>query len=115
MRNFFDLPDQTRLAEGPELFETILTGPEGLRLERIISWGHATPAGDWYDQDGDEWVMVLEGEAGLAYEGGPEFKLGTGDQLFLPAHRKHRVTYTSRPCIWLALHGQRLKGPEGGL
>lgn len=109
MKNFFDLPDQIRLSEGPELFETLLTGPEGLRVERIVSWGQATPPGQWYDQEGDEWVMVVEGEARLAYGDGPEVRLTRGGQLFLPARRKHRVTFTSRPCLWLAIHGHGLK------
>lgn len=111
MKNFFDLPEQARCPEGPELFETLLTGPDGLRVERIVSWGQVTPPGEWYDQDGDEWVMVVAGEARLTYEDGPEVRLSQGDQLFLPARRKHRVTYTSRPCIWLAVHGRNLKTP----
>jgi len=113
MNNFFKLPDQISLAAGPELFETLLSGPEGLRVERIVSWGQITPPGAWYDQEADEWVLVTLGEARLAYECGPEVRLTRGDQLFLPARRKHRVTFTSRPCIWLAIHGRNLQGVDG--
>jgi len=108
MKNFFDLSDQSCSAEGPELFETILSGPDGLRVERIVSWGQVTPPGQWYDQPDDEWVMVLEGEARLAWDDGREVTLTKGDQLFLPAHKRHRVTHTSRPCLWLAVRGQQL-------
>ncbi|MBL8259205.1 MAG: cupin domain-containing protein [Candidatus Competibacteraceae bacterium] len=77
------------------------------RLERIISIGHATPPGEWYDQDGDEWVVLLQGQAGLRFadEDG-ERTLAPGDYLWIPAQRRHRVEWTSRqpPAIWLALH-----------
>ena len=77
------------------------------RLERIVSIGHATPAGEWYDQDRDEWVALLQGRAGLRFadEDGAR-TLGPGDFLWIPAHRRHRVEWTSRrpPAIWLALH-----------
>ncbi len=77
------------------------------RLERIVSSGHATPSGEWYDQDRDEWVVLLQGQAGLRFadEDG-ERTLDPGDYLWIPAHRRHRVEWTSRrpPAIWLALH-----------
>ena len=89
-----------------EQFDSLLqTGT--VRLERIISIGHATPPGDWYDQEGDEWVLLLQGQAGLRFadEDG-ERTLDPGDYLWIPAHRRHRVEWTSRrpPAIWLALH-----------
>ena len=68
------------------------------------SHGQITPKGTWYDQPHDEWVVVLEGSARLAYENGEEVVLEKGDQLFLPRRRKHRVTWTSSPCLWLAIH-----------
>ena len=77
-------------------------------LERIISHGQTTPEGEWYDQERDEWVVVLEGEARLQYADGQEAVLRRGDHLFLPHHCKHRVSYTSSPCIWLAVHGECL-------
>ncbi len=103
LRNLFaDLP--ATLDE--EYFETILqTGH--FRLERIVSQMHATPAGQWYDQKEDEWVLLLSGGATLTVEGeeGP-VTLKPGDSLLLPAHRKHRVEATApgEKTVWLALH-----------
>ncbi|HOI87663.1 MAG TPA: cupin domain-containing protein [Lentimicrobium sp.] len=83
-----------------------LTGGDVL-IERIVSRGHVTAPGEWYDQEKDEWVVLLTGEAGLEYENGTNINLRPGDYLFIPARKRHRVTYTSTepPCIWLAVHG----------
>lgn len=79
---------------------------EHLSLERIISKGHVTPPGYWYDQDQDEWVVLLKGRASIEFENGEIIHLTEGDYLMLQAGLKHRVAYTSKtpPCIWLALH-----------
>jgi cupin 2 domain-containing protein len=92
------------IAEG-ERFETILAGREWL-IETISSAGHTTRAGEWYDQERDEWVLLMEGEATIAFEGGAQKNLHGGDWVYLPAHCKHRVVSTSaRPgCTWLAVH-----------
>jgi len=103
MRNIFaDLPEGVR--EG-EVVESILTKP-GMRIERIVSTGQASPEGFWYDQPQDEWVIVLRGAAGLAVEGESEQSLGPGDFIFLPARKRHRVTFTAsgEPTVWLAVH-----------
>ena len=94
--------------EEPELFDTLAAGAGSIRVERIVSNGQVTPEGEWYDQDLDEWVVVLEGEARLHYMDGEEVGLKKGDSLFLPKRRKHRVVYTSSPCIWLAIHADLL-------
>lgn len=96
-----DLPD----ASAEEVFETLAEWP-GIRLERIVSNGQVTPEGAWYDQDQDEWVMVLAGAARLLIEDEGEMALGPGDAVFLPAHKRHRVTWTDtdQPTVWLALH-----------
>ncbi len=89
-----------------ERFETLLETP-AFRLERILSKGHATPPGEWYDQAWDEWVMLLQGEAKLAVEGRDEaIALKPGDAFRLPAHCRHRVEWTppDRITVWLALH-----------
>lgn len=78
-----------------------------VRLQRIVSTGHATPAGQWYDQDTDEWVVVLRGRAGLRFEDEAEIRvLGPGDHVIIAAHRRHRVEWTDpgQPTVWLALH-----------
>jgi cupin 2 domain-containing protein len=89
-----------------ELFETLaLKG--AVRIERILSHGQATPEGEWYDQDHDEWVLLLAGNAGLLFEGEPEPRsLMAGDYLMIPARRRHRVAWTSanETTIWLAVH-----------
>jgi len=101
-------------AARPERLEAIVRGAGGILLERIVSHGQTSPDGFWYDQEQDEWVMVLEGEAKLAFEDGRELGLSRGQSVFLPRRLKHRVTYTSSPCIWLALFGDELReaGPE---
>jgi len=97
-----NIPD--RLPE--ELFETILAQP-GFKLERIVSRGHATPTGQWYDQAGDEWVLLIKGSACLRIEHqAEEVVMQPGDHILLPAHCRHRVEWTDpdNVTIWLALH-----------
>jgi cupin 2 domain-containing protein len=77
------------------------------RIERIVSYGQASPPDFWYDQDDDEWVIVLAGSAGLLIEGeASPRQLGPGDYVHLPAHVRHRVEWTApeRPTVWLAVH-----------
>ena len=91
---------------GGEAVETLLERP-GLRIERIVSTGQVTPEGQWYDQDSDEWVLVVTGRARLRIDGETEDReLGAGDFIFLPAHCRHRVAWTERepPTVWLAIH-----------
>ena len=78
----------------------------GVRVERIVSTGQATPPGEWYDQPGDEWVALLTGRATLSFADGRRQDLGPGDWLLIPAHARHRVEATSAdpPCVWLAVH-----------
>lgn len=76
-----------------------------LRLERIVSTGQTTPPGEWYDQDRDEWVVVLRGRARLRLEAPDEvLELREGDHLLIPARRRHRVEWTDAPTVWLALY-----------
>jgi cupin 2 domain-containing protein len=102
MANLFELPPSL---PNQEVFEPLLQRHDCL-IERIISTGQATPAGEWYDQDQDEWVVLLQGQAELAYTDGSRVKLKAGDYLWILAHQKHRVeaTSTTPPCIWLAIH-----------
>jgi cupin 2 domain-containing protein len=105
--NFFaDLPD----ASGDEVTQALSAFP-GARVERIVSWGQASPPGLWYDQAWTEWVVVLSGAAELLIEGerAPRL-LRPGDFLEIPAHVRHRVAWTdaSRPTLWLAVHGEKI-------
>ncbi len=99
---FSDIPDDLT----DEVFEEIVRN-DSLKLERIISKGHATPNGQWYDQDEDEWVILLKGSAGLMVEGEKEVVvLKPGDYIHLPPHLKHRVEWTDpeKETIWVAAY-----------
>lgn len=99
----------------PEEISNVLLKAPGFHLERIVSAGQATPSGQWYDQEGHEWVALLAGAAGLLIEGETEVRvLGPGDYLLIPAHCRHRVEWTdpARQTVWLALHFQDAE-PKG--
>ena len=103
---FADLPDDLP----DELFSSLLSA-EGVRIERIVSRGHASPPGFWYDQDWAEWVLVLTGSAGREIEGeAAPRRLVPGDHVHLPAHRRHRVAWTDAagPTVWLAVHYRQI-------
>lgn len=85
-----------------------LTNSDKVRIERIVSNGQTSPKNFWYDQDENEFVMLLEGSAILEVKTGEyveEVKLGIGDYLLISANQKHRVTYTDTesPTVWLAV------------
>lgn len=98
---FSDLP--TDLSS--EVFETLATGKQ-LRIERIVSHGHASAPEEWYDQADNEWVILLQGEAQLVFDDGVTTTLQPGDYVTIPAHQKHRVEWTApeKTTIWLAIH-----------
>ncbi len=98
------LQDLPRSLDEEQIDELLRT--PGLRIERIVSTGHASAESSWYDQSEHEWVIVLSGRARLRYEDeGGEVELGPGDAAFIPARRKHQVAWTSpdAPTVWLAL------------
>lgn len=89
-----------------EAFSEIFARP-GLKIERIVSQGQASPPGFWYDQAWNEWVIVLKGCATLRFEDEPAARaLGAGDYVFIPARKRHRVERTDphQPTVWLAVH-----------
>ena len=99
---FHDIP--TDLPE--ELFTTLLR-TDNVRIERIVSRGHASPAGFWYDQEENEWVIILEGAAAVQFEDAAEpVELRRGSCLNIPAHVRHRVAWTDPAVktVWLAIH-----------
>ncbi|HEX9005823.1 MAG TPA: cupin domain-containing protein [Anaerolineae bacterium] len=102
MKNLFDIPEKAATEENVD--RLLQAGP--VTVERIVSTGQTSPPGIWYDQTWDEWVAVLQGAALLAFDDGSSVHLDAGDFLLLPAHRRHRVTFTSAfpPCVWLAVH-----------
>ncbi len=102
MTNLFDATgEQLRGEQVDELLKRSV-----IRVERIVSRGHASPDGFWYDQDESEWVVVLRGSACLRFEGERELReLKPGDHVDIPAHCRHRVERTDPDCdtIWLAI------------
>ncbi len=101
-----NLLDDVRSGADAEEFRTLLARP-GVRIERIVSTGQASPPGFWYDQGWDEWVLLIAGAASLEFDGEPAPRgLGPGDYLHIAPGRRHRVAWTDpdRPTIWLAIH-----------
>jgi cupin 2 domain-containing protein len=88
-----------------ELIQILLSTPD-VRIERIVSLGHALPDGFWYDQEDHEWVLLLKGAARLRFEGEETIELRPGAFVNIPARRRHRVEWTDphEPTIWLAIH-----------
>jgi len=81
-----------------------LSGASGVRIERIVSHGQASPDGFWYDQPQGEWVALLCGSAELTIEGEGTRTMNPGDWVNLPAHTRHRVESTAVGTVWLAVH-----------
>ncbi len=96
---FEDLP-----ASIPQELVQVIAENRHIRIERIVSQGHVSPEGFWYDQEEHEWVLVLTGAAVIRFEDST-VQLGAGDFLSIPAHRKHRVEWTAEgePTVWLAV------------
>ena len=90
----------------PDEFFELLAASPAVRIARIVSHGHASPDGFWYDQDTHEWVTVLRGTARLRFADGAVHHLTPGDVLDIPAHARHRVDWTTpdEPTIWLAVY-----------
>ncbi|WP_125780640.1 cupin domain-containing protein [Pseudoalteromonas rubra] len=101
MNNLFsDIPADL----SDEVFQTLLSH-EQLKIERIVSKGHTSPPQGWYDQDEHEWVLVLQGAGELTFEDGRVERLSAGDHLNIPAHCKHKVSWTDpeQETVWLAI------------
>lgn len=102
IKNIFEsIPDDL----DEEAFET-LAQSKNVQIERIISKGHTSPESDWYDQERNEWILVLKGEAVISFENEKEITLTAGSHVEIPAHRKHKVCWTDpkTETIWLAVH-----------
>ncbi len=103
MSNLFDI-SQFDLSAKEEIVHSLISH-RLVRIERIISYGQIS--NEWYDQQEDEWVVLLQGNATLIFEEEQqEISMEKGSYLFIPAHKKHKVTFTSKqpPCIWLAIY-----------
>lgn len=101
MNNIFDaIPEQL----DSEVFEKLIDS-KGVTIERIISKGHKSPEAGWYDQAQNEWVLLLSGEAMLIFEDESSLRLKAGDYINIPAHKKHKVEWTTAETetVWLAV------------
>ncbi len=86
-----------------EIIETLITS-KNVRIERIISKGQSSPPDFWYEQEENEWVIVLKGSAKILFDDGQSIELTPGDYLNIPSGRKHKVEWTNpgTETIWLA-------------
>ena len=77
---------------------------ETIKIEKIVSNGQKSPQNFWYEQEKNEFVLVLEGFAIVEFEDF-EVELKKGDCLNIKAYQKHRVKFTSQtePTIWFAV------------
>ena len=100
MENLYNINEYPISAEISEL---IVSNPN-VRIERIISPAHFVS--DWFDQDENEYVILLQGQAVLEYEDGVKVELTAGNSLIIAAHQKHRLVDTSEEplCIWMCVH-----------
>ena len=105
-QSFYDLPFDNifNLSDIPlsEELVTVLLDSSDIRIERIVSTGQTS---DWYDQNENEFVLLLQGEAEITWADGATTKLSAGDTFIIPEHKRHMVSYTSTepPCIWLCV------------
>jgi cupin 2 domain-containing protein len=95
---FRNLPELSSSEHALSLFEN-----PSVKIERIVSQSYSSPPGFWYDQDEDEWVIVVRGEATLEFEGGELVRMKEGDHVTIPCHVKHRVQQTDPKTIWIAV------------
>jgi cupin 2 domain-containing protein len=97
----------------PQELEQLLLENEHLSIRRILSKGHSAPAQGWYEQQDNEWVLVVKGEGIIEFTDHSERHMQEGDYCYIPALKKHRVKWTpeQEATIWLAIHfpGQKLR------
>lgn len=100
VKNIFVDHDQ---ANDGENFLTLFEN-RSVKIEKIVSHSHSSPAGFWYDQGEDEWVIVLRGTAALEFTGGEIVEMTEGDYVIIPRSVRHRVARTGKDTVWLAVH-----------
>lgn len=89
-----------------ERIDLLVTGSR-LNVERIVSMGHASPDGFWYDDPRAEWVVLLSGAATLEFEAdSTRHDMHAGDYVLIEPHCRHRVasTHPDEPSVWLAIY-----------
>ncbi len=103
IKNLFS---EIKVSTSKEIFDTLIKS-DSLKLERIVSSGQSTPTGKSYDQETNEWVILLKGSAGLLFKDETKIlEMYPGDFVNIPAHKLHRIewTDTKQQTVWLALH-----------
>jgi cupin 2 domain-containing protein len=88
-----------------EMVQTLVRAPT-VQIVRVVSQGHASPEGFWYDQDENEFVVLLAGAARMVFQDQPEpLAMVPGSCVNIPAHRRHRVQWTdpAQPTVWLGI------------
>ena len=83
-----------------------LVSARSVRVERIVSRGQASPEGFWYDQEMEEWVLLVSGAARLRFEGQAPIEMVPGSHVNIGAHVRHRVEWTDpdQVTVWVAVH-----------
>jgi cupin 2 domain-containing protein len=87
-----------------EQVDELLSQPN-VKIERILSKGQTSPETGWYDQEENEWVVVLQGAGEITFEDGDKVRLQPGDYINIPAHRRHKVSWTDpeNVTVWLTV------------
>lgn len=102
MNNIFNsIPDSL----DAEITDSLLRQKNGIRIERIVSTGQCSPDSGWYDQEENEWVLLIQGTGIILFEDGSETRLEKGDFLNIPSHTRHRVKWTDpeQTTVWIAI------------
>ena len=95
--NFFNI---TKPVEGTETINELLQH-KNVTINRVVS--NRLTDGSWYDQEEDEWLVLIRGVALLLIDN-EEKTLRSGDTLFIPAQQLHKVISTSDDALWLTVH-----------
>ena len=107
--NIYNIKSVLPKSSDPEKVDILFDG--SVLVERIISTGQQSPTEGWYEQEKDEFVLLLSGAAKLEFENNEFIALSTGDYILIPAKKKHKVIFTSSnpPCVWLTIHTDNIK------
>ena len=99
----YNIFDEIHVDKSEEKFFEIFKN-ETIKIEKIVSNGQKSPQNFWYEEEKNEFVLVLEGFAIVEFEDF-EVELKKGDCLNIKAYQKHRVKFTSQtePTIWFAV------------
>jgi len=97
---FAEIPDEL----DNELMQ-VLQQSDNIKIQRIVSKGQVSPETGWYDQQQNEWVIVIKGEAVITFEQ-TEVAMQAGSYINIPAHTRHKVSWThpDLETVWLVVY-----------